>query len=250
MLHLQLDAVYQHHLKPCAFLISGNSDALPWFRVMHFFTMKPSTHYISSEHTHLLEYDNYQILLCECDITWARRTPPVTTLLLYSFQLHTFQSYHFSAGKYVRSYTSSTNHFWPLVHVTSNEHDFLAILSSILLTGSEFPPSFLGRFDFRVSSSPPAPLHNCVTPSAACLLPCLDLDACRITKQVIRQLLLVPQTSFTFPFCNRKHYILNFNVLYNQVTILGQVTVHHARCTNAEGLNINTLRTGDADLRF
>lgn len=182
------------------------------------------------------------ILLCECDITWVRHIPPVTTLL-YSFQLQIFQSYYFSAGKYVWSYTSSTNHFWPLVHVTSNEHDFLALLSSILLTGSECPPSFLGRFDFRVSSSPPAPLHNCVTPSAACLLPCLDLYACRITKQVIRQLLLVPQTSFTFPFCNREHYILNFNVLYDQMTILSQVTVHHARCRNVEGLNIKKVDT-------
>ena len=173
---------------------------------------------------------------------WARHTPPVTTLL-YSFQFQTFWRYHFSAGKYVRSYTSSTNHFWPLVHVTSNELDFLALLSSILLTCSECPLSFLGRFDFKISSSPPAPLHNCVTPSAACLLPCLDFDPCRITKQVIRQLLLVLQTSFTFPFCNRKHYILNFNILYDQMTILSQVTVHHAICSNAEGLNIKKVDT-------
>ena len=141
------------------------------------------------------------------------------------------------------SYTSSTNHFWPLVHVTSNEHNFLALLSSILLTGSECPPSFLGRFDFRVSSSPPASLHNCVTPSAVCLLPCLDFNACRITKQVIRQLLLVLQTSFTFPFCNRKHYMLNLNILRDQMTVLSQVTVHHARCRNPEGLNIKKVDT-------
>lgn len=172
---------------------------------------------------------------------WARHTPPVTMFLLYSFQFQIFQSYHFSAGKYVQSYTSSTNHFWPLVHVTSNEHDFLALLSSILLTGFECPLSFLGRFDLRVSSSPPAPLHNCITPSAACLLPCLDFDACRITKQVIRQLLLVLQTSFTFPFCNRKHYMLNLNILYDQMTVLS--TVHHARCRNAEGLNIEKVDT-------
>lgn len=173
----------------------------------------------------------------------ARHTPPVTMLLLYSFQFQNFQSYHFSAGKYVQSYTSSTNHFWPLVHVTSNEHDFLALLSSTLLTGSECPLSFLGRFDFRVSSSPPAPLHNCVTPSAACLLPCLDFDACRITKQVIRQLLLVPQTSFTVPFCNRKHYMLNLNISHDEMTVLNQVAVHHARCSNDEGLNIKKVDT-------
>lgn len=172
---------------------------------------------------------------------WARHTPPVTMFLLYSFQFQIFQSYHFSAGKYVQSYTSSTNHFWPLVHVTSNEHDFLALLSSILLTGFECPLSFLGRFDLRESSSPPAPLHNCITPSAACLLPCLDFDACRITKQVIRQLLLVLQTSFTFPFCNRKHYMLNLNILHDQMTVLS--TVHHARCRNAEGLNIEKVDT-------
>jgi hypothetical protein len=73
------------------------------------------------------------------------------------------------------------------------------------------------------------------------LLPCLDFDACRITKQVIRQLLLVLQTSFTFPFCNRKHYMLNLNILYDQMTVLS--TVHHARCRNAEGLNIEKVDT-------
>jgi hypothetical protein len=75
------------------------------------------------------------------------------------------------------------------------------------------------------------------------LLPCLYFEAWRITKQVIRQLLLVPQISLTFPFCNRKHYILNFNILYDQMTILSQVTVHNARCRNAEGLNIKKVDT-------
>jgi hypothetical protein len=78
-----MDAVYTHHLKSCGFSISGNYDAIPWFKVIHFLILTPSMHYTSSEHTHMLQNDKYSAFgKSLCTQATVRRIGSVSKLLL------------------------------------------------------------------------------------------------------------------------------------------------------------------------